>query len=43
MGNATAKKLPKRNEIKLEDTWQIEDIFDTDAAWEKEFTQVKEC
>lgn len=41
MGNETAKKLPSRSEIKVEDTWRLEDIFPTDDAWEKEFQEVK--
>ena len=36
------KKLPKRSEVKLEDTWRLEDIFPTDEAWEAEFGAVKE-
>lgn len=43
MGNeAAVKKLPTRSEIKVEDTWRLEDIFPTDDAWEKEFQDVKE-
>lgn len=43
MTNETAvKKLPTRSEVKLEDTWKLEDIFATDQAWEKEFQAVKE-
>ncbi|WP_077211196.1 oligoendopeptidase F [Bacillus dakarensis] len=41
MGNETAKRLPSRSEIKVEDTWRLEDIFPTDDAWEKEFQDVK--
>lgn len=42
MGNETAvKKLPTRSEIKVEDTWRLEDIFINDEAWEKEFQEVK--
>ncbi|MGM9923955.1 MAG: oligoendopeptidase F [Bacillus sp. (in: firmicutes)] len=36
------KTLPARSEIKVEDTWRLEDIFATDADWEREFTEVKE-
>jgi len=39
--NEEIKKLPKRSEVKLEDTWRLEDIFATDDAWEKELTQLK--
>ena len=43
MAEQTAvKKLPNRSEIQVEDTWRIEDIFDTDEAWEKEFQEVKD-
>ncbi|MBE4909390.1 oligoendopeptidase F [Bacillus luteolus] len=42
MAEQTAvKKLPNRNEIKVEDTWRLEDIFETDQAWENEFSAVK--
>jgi len=36
------KKLPKRSDVKIEDTWRLEDIFATDEAWETEFVAVKE-
>ncbi|WP_374722679.1 oligoendopeptidase F [Peribacillus tepidiphilus] len=36
-----AKTLPARNEIAIEDTWRLEDIFATDEDWEKEFSLVK--
>lgn len=43
MANETAvKKLPARNEIAVEDTWRLEDIFSNDDEWENEFKQVKE-
>jgi oligoendopeptidase F len=38
---SAVKKLPTRSEIKQEDTWRLEDIFSTDEAWEKEFTEIK--
>ncbi|HWO98020.1 MAG TPA: oligoendopeptidase F [Bacillus sp. (in: firmicutes)] len=38
---SAVKKLPARSEIKVEDTWRLEDIFATDDAWEKEFEEVK--
>ncbi|MGG0719075.1 oligoendopeptidase F [Robertmurraya massiliosenegalensis] len=41
MSNETAvKKLPVRSEIKVEDTWRLEDIFPTDEAWDKELQEV---
>jgi oligoendopeptidase F len=39
---SAAKKLPARNEIPVEYTWRLEDIFATDDEWEKEFKEVKE-
>ena len=29
-----AKELPKRSEVKVEDTWKVEDIYPTLEAWE---------
>jgi oligoendopeptidase F len=40
--NKQVKALPKREEAKVEDTWRLEDIFATDAAWEEEFEAIKE-
>ncbi|MGN1401525.1 MAG: oligoendopeptidase F [Bacillus sp. (in: firmicutes)] len=37
-----AKTLPARSEIKVEDTWKLEDIFATDVEWENEFQAVKD-
>lgn len=33
------KKIPKRSEVRKEDTWATEDIFESDAAWEKAFAE----
>ncbi|UII57026.1 oligoendopeptidase F [Cytobacillus spongiae] len=42
MTNETAvKKLPLRSEIPVEDTWRLEDVFESDEAWEKEYEEVK--
>lgn len=42
MSNETAvKKLPARSEVAIKDTWSLEDVFANDAAWEKEFSEVK--
>ncbi|MGM9927283.1 MAG: oligoendopeptidase F [Bacillus sp. (in: firmicutes)] len=41
--NSTTKALPARSEIKVEDTWRLEDIFPTDAEWETEFAGIKEA
>jgi len=35
------KKLPKRSEVKVEDTWRLEDIFATDELWESELVDAK--
>jgi oligoendopeptidase F len=35
------KQLPKREEIPVERTWRLEDIFPTDDAWREEFEEVK--
>lgn len=37
-----AKELPKREEIPEERTWRLEDIFESDEAWNKEYEAVKE-
>ncbi|MGL4523176.1 MAG: oligoendopeptidase F [Bacilli bacterium] len=34
------KKLPKRSEVKVEDTWRLEDIFATDEDWQKQYETV---
>src|SRR5690554_6778828 len=38
---SAVKTLPLRSELKVEDTWRLEDIFATDDDWEKEFQEVK--
>ncbi|MFC7371809.1 oligoendopeptidase F [Fictibacillus iocasae] len=42
MAQTKTKALPKRNEIAVEDTWDLEAIYATDDEWEKEFTAIKE-
>jgi len=37
-----AKELPKREEITEERTWRLEDIFESNDAWNKEYEAVKE-
>lgn len=37
----SSKKVLKREEVKVEDTWRIEDIFATDEAWEEEYKEVE--
>src|SRR5579883_2179585 len=39
---ATATALPKRSEVALEDTWNLETIFPSVADWEAAFKQVSE-
>lgn len=34
------KKIPKRSEVAKENTWATEDIYPTDAAWEKEYGEI---
>ncbi|WAA08652.1 oligoendopeptidase F [Fervidibacillus albus] len=36
------KKLPARSEIPKEATWRLEDIFETDELWEKEFQEIND-
>ncbi|CAG9612852.1 Oligoendopeptidase F, plasmid [Bacillus rhizoplanae] len=38
----TVRALPARSEVEVENTWRLEDIFQTDAEWETEFQAVKE-
>lgn len=33
-------ELPSRNEVSVEDTWDLKPIFESDAHWEKEFDAV---
>lgn len=37
-----AEKVLVRNEVPTELTWKLEDIFETDRAWEQEFEEVAE-
>ena len=36
-----ANELPKRSEVKVEDTWKLSDMFESDTAWEEELNQIK--
>src|SRR5690554_4080489 len=38
---SSVKSLPARDEIPVEDTWRLEDIFETDELWEKEYEEIK--
>ena len=42
MTTETKNKVLNRDEVKVEETWRLEDIFATDEAWEKEFIEVEE-
>ncbi|WP_010302038.1 oligoendopeptidase F [Kurthia senegalensis] len=35
------KKIPTRDEVPVEKTWRLEDIFATDAAWDAEYENVE--
>ncbi|MBQ6716906.1 MAG: oligoendopeptidase F, partial [Clostridia bacterium] len=37
-----ADVLKKRSEVKPEDTWRLEDIYETEELWESDFAKVKE-
>ena len=39
---AEIKKLPKREEVRKEDTWCLEDLFSTDEAWEQAVNELEE-
>jgi len=41
MQKVTTQELPKREDLKVEDTWRLEDIFATDKDWEQEFTKLQ--
>ena len=34
-------RIPKRNEVKKENTWATEDLFPTDQAWTEEYEALK--
>ena len=35
-----AENLLKRSEVPVQDTWKLEDMFESDAAWEKCFEEL---
>ena len=37
---AEQKKIPKRSEVRKEDTWALEDLFATDELW---FEEIRAC
>ncbi len=36
-----ANELPKRNEVKSENTWNLSDMFESKKAWEKSLEDIK--
>lgn len=40
--NTNVKTLPSRSEVSEELTWRLEDIFQTDEEWEKEYSSIQE-
>jgi oligoendopeptidase F len=42
MSQTKTKSLPKRNEVAVEDTWDLEAIYASDEVWEKEFEETKQ-
>lgn len=36
-----ANELPKRNEVKIENTWNLSDMFESKKAWEKSLEDIK--
>ncbi|WP_377889580.1 oligoendopeptidase F [Alkalihalobacillus sp. R86527] len=41
MENKTKNALPKREDIPVEDTWDLEAIYENDQKWEEEFKEIK--
>ncbi|MFD1174321.1 oligoendopeptidase F [Oceanobacillus picturae] len=37
----STKELPKRNELPVNLTWKLEDIFETDQVWDEELAQLQ--
>ena len=35
-------KIRKRHEIPVEDTWALEHLYESDAAWEQELATIEE-
>ncbi|MBR1739981.1 MAG: oligoendopeptidase F [Ruminococcus sp.] len=35
------ERIPKRSEVAVEDTWRLEDIYESDEAWEAELKELK--
>ncbi|MGC4375405.1 oligoendopeptidase F [Fictibacillus sp. Mic-4] len=41
MAQTKSTALPKREEIPVQDTWDLEAIYETDEKWEEEFNEIK--
>jgi len=41
-GRNPMSSLPKRHELPAEHKWKLEDLFENQAAWDKEYAEVKE-
>ena len=41
MTTETKNKVLTRDEVKVEETWRLEDIFATDDEWEQEYKEVE--
>ena len=37
----SAERIPERNQIPVEYTWNLADIFESDEAWSEEYAQLK--
>ena len=42
MTTDTKNKVLTRDQVKVEETWRLEDIFPTDEAWEQEFKEIEQ-
>ena len=36
-----AKELLKREEVKVEDTWDLTDMYESNEAWEEELNKIE--
>ena len=42
MNETNSNTIPARSEIPVEDTWALEDLFESDAVWQEELIALKE-
>lgn len=42
MTSESKNKVLTREEVKEDETWRLEDIFETDEAWEQEYKAIEE-